>query len=146
MSSTLFEKVLHLKCRPSRVMAILLVLFHIAAIASIWVSIPKNQNVFGLLLLLVGLSFVYYFKKLILLTHPYSVLAVTQTRQGDWSLQLFNEQIIEVDLCGDSYKHPLFVVLNFKTNIGRLSVPLFPDALDKDRHRQLRCRLSLLKH
>lgn len=146
MSSILFEKVLHLKCQTSRWLISILVLLHVTAIISVIVSVTENQLLRWSLLLLVILSFSYYFNKLVLLGHPHSVLAVTQTRQGDWSLQLANGQLVEAELCGDSYQHPLLVVLNFKTSLGGLNVVLFPDALKQDQHRQLRCRLRLLKH
>jgi len=143
MSSRPFEKLLHLKLRVSRTLAGVLIGLHAAAFSSVTVAIPSNHIVFWLLLLLVVLSFRYYFKKYVLLTHGSSVLSVTQTRQGDWSLRFYNGDNLEADLCDDSYRHPLLVILNFKTQKGGVSVPLFPDALDEDLHRQLRCRLTL---
>jgi len=143
MSSRLFEKLLHLKPRVSRTLIIVLSLLHGMALLSVIVTVPADKIVFWLLLVLLVLSFFYYLKRYILLTHPLSVVSVIQTRQGDWSVCLCNGKNIDVDLCDDSYKHPLLVVLNFKTKLGRLSVPLFHDALDGDSHRQLRCRLTL---
>ncbi len=143
MSSRQFEKLLHLKIKKSRMLAVVLIVLHIAAFASILFSVGTNQIVFWLLISLITFSFVYYFQKTVLLTHPQSITSVTQTRQGDWSLHLYNGEIIDADLCDDSYKHPLLVILNFKTNLGRLSATLFPDALENDLHRQLRSRLTL---
>jgi len=143
MSSRQFEKLLHLKIINSRTLAVVLIVLHIAAFASVLFSIGANQIIFWFLISLIALSFVYYFQKTVLLTHPLSIVRVTQTRQGDWSLHMYNGEIIDADLCDDSYKHPLLVILNFKTNLGRLSTALFPDALENDLHRQLRSRLTL---
>ncbi len=143
MSLRPFEKVLHLKLQPSRRLAVILILLHISAFASVLVSVGSHQYWLWLLLPLIILSFAYYFMRHILLIHSQSVISVTQTRQGDWSLRLYNGDNIEAELCDDSYKHPLLVILNFKTKQGRFSVPLFPDALESDFHRLLRCRLTL---
>lgn len=143
MSSKLFEKVLHLKIKRSRVLTLVLTLFHVIALLSIFISVVADEVIFWLLLALVLVSFVYYFKKTVLLIHPRSVISVTQTRQGDWSIRLYNGEIIDAELCDDSYKHPLLVILNFKTNLGGFNICLFPDALDEDLHRQCRRRLTL---
>jgi len=143
MSLRRFEKVLHLKLQPSRRLAVVLILLHIAAFASVLASLESHEYWLWLLLPLIIFSFVYYFIRYIRSIHSQSVISVTQTRQGDWSLRLYNDENIEAELCDDSYKHPLLVILNFKTKQGRFSVPLFPDALESDFHRLLRCRLTL---
>lgn len=143
MSSRPFEKVLHLKIQSSRVLAAVLISLHIAAFISVLVSIEMKPPLFWLLLGATAIASWYYTRKYILLQSPHSVISVTQTRQGDWSLRLYNGGNIEAELCDDSYKHPLLVILNFKTKQGRFSVPLFPDALESDSHRLLRCRLTL---
>ena len=143
MSSRSFEKVLHLNIRRSRTLTVLLLGLHLLAFASVMISIPVEQPLFWFLVALVCLSAAYYFQKYILLQHPKSVVSVTQTTQKDWSVQLFQGDRLDAQLLGNSFKHPLLVVLNFRTCLGKVSVPLFPDALDNDLHRQCRCRLTL---
>jgi len=143
MSSRQFEKVLHLKLKRSYTLTMLLVTLHVAGLMSILVALSDEQIIIWFFMALVTLSFIYHFPKMILLRHPRSVISVTQTRQGVWSIRFYNNELVDAHLCDDSYKHPLLVILNFKTNLGRFSVPLFPDALDDDLHRQLRCRLTL---
>jgi len=145
MSSRPFEKVLHLKIQSSRVLAAVLIFIHVAAFISVSLSIEMNQPLFWLLIGVIAISSWYYTRKYILLQSPHSVISVTQTRQGDWSLRLYNGDNIEAELCDDSYKHPLLVILNFKTSQGRFNVPLFADALAPDFHRLLRCRLTLAR-
>jgi len=144
MLSRPFEKVLHLKIQPSRSLAVVLILLHITAALSVLVSIELKYYLFWFpFSITIVISFYYYLKKYILLNSPNSVISVMQTRQADWSLRLYNGDNIEAELCDDSYKHPMLVILNFKTKQGRYNVPLFPDALALDLHRLLRCRLTL---
>jgi len=143
MSLRQFEKLLHLKPKASRLLLAVLLSLHITALLCVAVAVPSYQIIFWLLAALIILSCLHSIKKYIFFTHPQSIISVTQTRQGDWSLGLYNGELIDADLCDDSYKHPLLVVLNFKTKQGRFGIPLFPDSLDDDLHRQLRCRLTL---
>lgn len=147
MLSKPFDKALHLKLKASQTFTAVLLALHLLAGASIAVVIPFDS--FGWLLLIPVFicSAYYYFKRYVFLSAHNSVMALSQSIDGDWSLILHDQSEHYVDLCDDSYVHPLLIILNFKIegDYRRISLPLFRDALGKDQHRQLRCRLRLSK-
>jgi len=146
MLSKPFDKALHLELKASQTFAVLLLALHLIAGLSIAAVIPFDN--FGWLLLIP--IFIYsaycYLKKYIFLSSHNSVIALSQSIDGDWLLILRNQSEHYADLCDDSYIHPLLIILNFKLEGGRrISLPLFSDTLGKEQHWQLRCRLRLSK-
>ncbi|MCK4743550.1 MAG: hypothetical protein KAT25_07000 [Sulfuriflexus sp.] len=148
MSSKPFDKALHLEPKASRTFAALLLALHIIAGLSVAVVIPVIGFTLLLFIPVLVYSGYYYFRKCILLSANSSVIKISQSTDGDWSLILHDQSKHYVDLCDDSYVHPLLVILNFKiegSSYRRISLPLFRDALGEEAHRQLRCRLRLSK-
>ena len=147
MLSKPFDKALHLELKTSQTFAALLVALHVIAGLSIAVVIPFDSFGWLLLIPLFIYSAYYYFKRYVFLSAHNSVIALSQSIDGDWLLILRDQSEHYVDLCDDSYVHPLLVILNFKIegDYRRISLPLFRDALGKEQHRQLRCRLRLSK-
>jgi len=147
MLSRPFDKALHLELTASPMLAILLLALHLIAISSLVIITPFIGFGWFLLIPVFIYSAFYYFKKYILLSSNSSVVSVSQSTDGDWSLILGDQSECYVDLCDDSYVHPLLVILNFKVegSYRRISLPLFKDALGAETHRQLRSRLRLSK-
>lgn len=143
MSSRSFDKALHLKPETSYLLAGVLVVLHLAALLSITVAFSLDFAGVFFLIILFAVSLGYYLRKYIFSLSKMSVASITQTSEGDWSLRFANGELVDASLSDDSYNHPLLVVLNFVTDSGRVSIPLFRDALPGDLHRQLRRRLSL---
>lgn len=147
MLSKPFDKALHLELKASQTFAALLIALHVIAGLSIAVVIPFDSFGWPLLIPIYICSAYYYFKKYIFLSAQNSVIALSQSIDGDWSLIFHDQSEHYVDLCDDSYAHPLLIILNFKEegHYRRISLPLFRDALGTEAHRQLRCRLRLSK-
>ena len=147
MLSKPFDKALHLELKASRTFAALLLTLHLIAGSSIAVVIPFDSFGWLLVIPIFIYSAYYYFKRYIFLSAHNSVMTLSQSIDGDWSLILYDQSEHYVDLCDDSYVHPLLIILNFKEegHYRRISLLLFRDALGKEQHRQLRCRLRLSK-
>ena len=147
MLSKPFDKALHLELKTSQIFAALLLALHLIAGLSIAVVIPFDSIGWFLLIPLFIYSAYYYFKRYVFLSAQNSVMALSQSIDGDWLLVLHDQSEHYVDLCDDSYVHPLLIILNFKEEgcYRRISLPLFRDALGTEAHRQLRCRLRLSK-
>jgi len=147
MSSKPFDKALHLELKASQTFAALLLAFHLIAGLSIAAVIPFDSFAWLLLIPIFMCSAYYYLKKYIFLSAHNSVIALSQSIDGDWLLKWHDQSEHYVDLCDDSYVHPLLIILNFKEAgcYQRISLPLFRDVLGKEQHRQLRCRLRLSK-
>lgn len=147
MSSKPFDKALHLELKTSLTFSLLLLALYITAILSVIIVAVVTELMFFLLLPILIYSAYYYFKKHILLSANSSVVGMSQSIDGDWTLQRYDQSKLAVELCDDSYMHPLLVILNFKAinNNRGISLTLFRDSLGVEQHRQLRCRLRLSK-
>lgn len=128
--------------RGSRRLAGFVVLTHGSA-AAVLPSLSSGWLA-GLLLILVGLSFVA-----ILLTHllrraPWSIRSAVWNPDGTWVIQLVSGVEQEVRLTPATFISPSLVVLRFQAGrLRRRALPLFADALDGDQHRRLRQRLRI---
>lgn len=145
MLSRPFDKALQLKPRASATLVVLLVFLHLIAMLSVVAVILESHRILFLLIPILSYSAYYTIRKYALLSLRSSVIGISQSTDGDWSLRLYDQSELHVVLCDDSYVHPLMVILNFKitNSYRRLSLPLFRDALDAEPHRQLRSRLKL---
>ena len=78
---------------------------------------------------------IYHVWRYVLLRHPLSVVAV-RYRTPHWRLQLFNGEVVAVELRGQVLVASYLLVMNFVDPQGRgFSVPLFPDAVTAEQHR-----------
>jgi len=145
MSSKLYDKALQLRPKTSLTLAVLVVVLCTAASLSVIAIIPVTHPALLLLIPIFIFRTYYYFKQNILLSADNSVICISQSIAGDWSLGLHDHSELPVELCDDSYIHPMLVILNFKVSgrYRRISLPLFKDALNEEQHRQLRCQLRL---
>ena len=114
MLSKPFEKALHLELKASQTFAALLLALHLIAGLSFAVVIPFDSFGWLLLIPIFIYSAYYYFKRYIFLSAHNSVMALSQSIDGDWLLILYDQSEHYVDLCDDSYVHPLLIILNFK--------------------------------
>jgi len=144
MSSTQSFQLLEIERLPSRSLALLLIGLHCAAIACVILVIPYTTLYILLTIPLIAMNFFIQFRRHVLLSDNLSVIKVQHGEQG-WRVSFTSHEGTDVNICPDSYIHPLFIILNFKSDTGRISVPIPFDAVDPEQHRRLRARLKSLK-
>jgi len=144
MSSTQSFQLLEIERLPSRSLALLLVALHSSAIACLFLIIPYTTAYVLLGIPIIGMNFYIQYRRHVRLSDNLSIVKVQHGEQG-WRVSFTSREGTDVNICPDSYIHPLFIVLNFKSETGRLSVPIPFDAVDPEQHRRLRARLKSLK-
>ena len=134
---------IHLRPRPSRLLAFYLSVAHLAALCMI--ALLSIGMVFQLLLGgLVLLSLIHYWRRDLLGFGRGVVHGAEWGTDGDWTLETGDGHHGGAVLCTRPFVHPLLVILNFKSVSGRRHRLVLPmDAVDSDVLRQLRVRLRL---
>ena len=144
MSSTQSFQLLEIERLPSRSLALLLVALHSSAIACLFLIIPYTTAYVLLGIPIIGMNFYIQYRRHVRLSDNLSIVKVQHGEQG-WRVSFTSHEGTDVNICPDSYIHSLFIVLNFKSETGRFSVPIPFDAVDPEQHRRLRARLKSLK-
>jgi toxin CptA len=128
--------------RASRRLAGFVILTHVSA-AAVLPTLSPGWLV-GLLLTLVGLSFVEILMTHVLRRAPWSIRSAVWNPDGTWAIQLVSGVEQEVRLAPATFISPSLVVLRFQAGrLRRRTLPLFADALDGEQHRGLRQRLRI---
>jgi hypothetical protein len=134
-------KGLHIKLRPSRLLALTLLVMHGGALAllpavalPLWLALAVGFAVVG--------SMVHTLNTYALLRSKRSVVHLIWEDEDRWTLLQAGGTTHEGDLRPGGYVHPQLVVLNFRTDAGRRAVVLLRDSVDPTTFRRLRARLA----
>ena len=146
MSSEKSALPLNLKIRPSKQLAIFLLLSHGGAMAVLY-ALTLTPWVQWSLALMVIAYLVYNMRTHALLSAPSAIVEAVWSARGDWTLLNINGEALEARLLPNSYVHPLLVLLNFQfLDMNRVRSLVLPaDSLDQQTYRKLRVRLNLEK-
>ncbi|RMD71251.1 MAG: hypothetical protein D6819_02210 [Gammaproteobacteria bacterium] len=141
MSSRGSER-LHLRLRPSRLLALVLLLLHGGALLAL---APLPWPPWLVLLVSAGViaSLFHSLRRYALLLDPASVVELLWEEDGSWHLLTAQGEEVRARLAGAaSYAH--LVVLSFRLEgDGGRAVVILPDALDVQSFRRLRMHLSM---
>jgi toxin CptA len=146
MSSERFDRTVHAKLRPSRLLALLLLFVHGGALAVLaplalpyWASLGMASAVV--------VSLAYTVNTHALLRSRRSIVQLVWSTEGDWTLLTLDGRSLKATLLPATYLHPRLVILNFRTEHrwNARTVVLLPDSLDASTFRRLRSRLALIK-
>jgi toxin CptA len=132
---------LRLHPRPSRRLAVFLVLVHAATAAAV-LGLPVHWAVRGALVLLTGAGLAYGLAVHVLRLAPWAVTGAVWEPDGTWTLTLASGREVEARLLPSTFVTTVLIVLNLRC--GRwytCSLVLPGDALDPDLLRRLRARL-----
>ncbi len=144
MSSKKYAVPLQLEIKPSRILFVVLLLFHLSAIAIlITLSMPAVITfVLSIVLILIGAHLVSLHA---LRSSEKAVTKIIWDANDEWLLSGRARQNVKVDLLGDSYVHPKLTILRFKEpdKIWSNNVVLLKDNIDENDFRRLRVRLNL---
>jgi len=130
---------LHLKLRPSRYLAFLLLLFYGGAMLLLWL-LPLTLFLkipISLLLLYDGRR---QWRMKVTLSHPLALIELSWLGEGEWSLLRRDGMALQWLSLTQSVNHPWLTVLNFST---RQHLVLLPDSAQLEGLRRLRARLTL---
>jgi toxin CptA len=143
MSSNGSDSTLHIRLRPSRVLALVLLFMHGGAMA---VMVPAGLSPWLTLLISAGIvtSLVHTLKAHALLRARNAVVQLVWDAEGEWTLLTAAGQSFKARLLPTTYLHPHVVILNFRRDHrwGSRAVVVLPDAVDADTFRRLRVRLA----
>ena len=135
---------LEFRPRPSRILARFLLAVHAAAAIAVVYCVPDHFGI-AALLVFVGISYYWNYRRHILMTAGRSPRRVICEQDRSWYLQDRAGEVREAELMPSSYLHPKLVVLNFRlTKSGRRrNLVLCSDSLDVRSLRQLRQHLRV---
>lgn len=122
---------LRITLRPSRILAIYLLSIHLAAIAAIWFSAVPFW-VGGMLSLALFFSL-----QRSLASHWWRGERELIYGDGRWRL-VDGDESQDLQLVGESFIHPWLTILRFKSDRGRMVLPLPLDGADPAQLKQLR--------
>ncbi len=143
MSSRKSSPPLRIEPRPSRRYLWLVVAMHLVTLVAVLLaSWPPWLKV--LLLLLLGLYFLYLYHTVLMLRGPRQVRLAVWSADSLWRIQPGRGGMENARLLDDSLCLPWLVLLRFRTQSGhRYNLPLFRDSLPEELHRRLRSRLRV---
>ena len=132
-------KPLEISLRPSRLLAVMLLVLHVMALLMLLV-IPvfwSFRLIFGLVLIA---SFIYCLFRYALLRLPGSVKGLKLTERGVFRIRRVDGDWLQAEVLGESSVKPWLTVLSLKLQEQKLAthVLLLPDSLDQNEFRQLR--------
>lgn len=132
---------LRLQPRPSRRLAVFLVLVHVA-VAAVALALPVGWPVRAGLLLAAAGGLVHGLAAHVLRWLPWSIAEALWSADGTWILVLASGREVEARLLPSSYVTRALVVLNFRRETWRQgTLVLTADSLDPELLRRLRSRL-----
>ena len=133
---------IHLRMRPSRVLGLMVLTIHAAALTVVPALVVPFLGKLLLSLAVVG-SLIQNLRRHVFLLSPMSIIQMVWQRSGEWSLMQRNGDVIEASLLPSTFVHHHLIVLNFRLDHPwqRPSVVLFDDAASAGTLRQLRVRL-----
>lgn len=155
MSSSPFSIPFAINIKASLQKCLLIVIPHLVIGAIVLMAPPLNLYIKGTAILLVLLSFVYYFRLHIKADLKQSVSAIRQDSAENWGLQLHsseNQDYISVALLASSFASNVLIILNFSdTSKGSLAkgayrVLITPDSVSEDEYRRLKVRLKTINN
>lgn len=137
---------LHLRLRPSRQVAALLLLMHGALmLAILMIHIAWWFNLAGGVV--VVLSFVHAFRRHVSLLSPQSILELSEDGKGQWTLKTRSGQDVKAHLKSNSVSTNFILVMNFKEDKKSLThtVLVCPDSISKDNYRRTKLCLERIR-
>jgi hypothetical protein len=138
-------KGLQIRLRPSRWLALLLLVMHGGALALLPTAAMPPWLAFALAFAVVG-SLFHTLTTYALLRSKRSVVHVIWEDEQHWTLLYRDGTAHAAELAPGLFVHPHAVLLNFRTERGKRSVVMLPDSVDPATYRQLRARLATLHH
>lgn len=142
-SSETFGATLHLRPRPSRLLAAGLVVAHGLAAACLLIYLSSGPGALACCVVLAW-SMTSAWRCCVTLTGRRAVTAATWHADGAWHLEQADGSRQEARLLGSTFMHAAVVVLHFRlTDASRRYLALCPDSLEPATLRRLRARLRV---
>ncbi len=130
----------------SKWLALYLLFVHTSALVVI-VLLPFPLLLDIALVLLVAISFCYYWRRDLLRLSAHSVIRVEWGEENGWRLWLGDDSMQNATLIPSSFLHRYLLALDLKTeDSGRYRLLLPQDSLQTGLHRRLRMVLKLENH
>lgn len=149
MKDSSFEKPLVIS--PVDSLSIKLIVFLSHALVAIFVIVLLDISLIATLLLvvLIALSFGYYYRWHISKSLDKSVLSAVhqfhKNKESAWTIHVLKQKDLAVELLSSSFVNTRWVILNFKDQSRQYYTLMVPyDAVSSEEHRQLRVRLKVL--
>ena len=133
---------IHLRIRPSRLLGLLVLSIHAAALTLLPTLATPWWGQLLLSLAVVG-SLIQNLRRHVFLLSPLSIIQIVWERSGDWTLMHRSGAVQAATLLPSTFVHHHLMILNFRgeSHWQWPSVVLFDDAAGRDSLRQLRVRL-----
>ena len=133
---------IHLRIRPSRLLGLLVLTIHAAALTVLPALATPWWGQLLLSLAVIG-SLFQNLRRHVFLLSPLSIIQMVWERGGEWTLMQRGGAVQAATLLPSTFVHHHLMILNFKGEQRWQwpSVVLFDDAAGRDSLRQLRVRL-----
>lgn len=132
-----------IQLRPSKQLAVILIVAHCCAAILLFLTLSVSFNVqlIGLLFLIISLYF--YLKHDALLSFAHSVVSLSFSDTVDCTLETVSGQAVECSVLGSTFVSAYLTVLILQSKQWRFtrSVVILPDAIGKEEFRRLRVML-----
>ena len=140
-----YDTPLIIQARPSRLLLLILILSHLMT-AVLIVSFVNIHIGFQLVILgMIILSFMYYYRLHISRGLNKSVVRMKQSQHSGWSIMTNDDEDLSVKVQGASYSSPWMVILNVSHEVKGSYTMIVPfDSVSESLHRQLRVRLKIM--
>lgn len=140
-----YDTPLIIQAGSSRLLLVLLILSHLIT-ALLIVSLVTINMAFQLVILgIISLSFIYYYRLHISRRLKKSVIRMKQSQHSGWSIMTNDDENLSVKVQGASYSSPWMVILNVSHEVKGSYTMIVPfDSVSESLHRQLRVRLKIM--